>query len=214
MGSRGRSKHMASLGAAALALGTVAACASHHAAGAAGPSTAGAASSATPSGVSPTPSTATSRPGSDDPPSRGAEGVVAGQGPPCQLASSDAVRESFSAGTVTYVARTSPTGKPLCVFTVRESNIGGATGTVSMTLDAGSSAKAFAAARRQVAGATPLPGVGDVAIYVNATGTVEFLKGHSAVVVQATFSLGAGTQYAARIRTDVVGLAKVVAAQL
>lgn len=120
----------------------------------------------------------------------------------------------FGAKTVSLAAKTGPTGKPLCVFTVKGSNIGGATGTVSMTVDSGSSAKAFAASLNTAKGATSLPGVGDTAFYVNDTGTAQFLKGDSAVIVQATFSLAAGTRYAATIRDDVVAVAKVVAAQI
>lgn len=144
----------------------------------------------------------------------GAEGVTPGAKKPCPITSSAPVGKAFGAKAVTYTATTSPLGKPLCTFKLAGSNIGGARGTVVTTADGSSSRKTFDQVRKQVAGSAPVTHVGDAAFYVNDTGTLQFIKGTTSVVVQATFDVKAGTKYAAHIRSDVLELARAIAAQI
>jgi hypothetical protein len=115
---------------------------------------------------------------------------------------------------MTSTATTSPLGKPLCTFTFSTSNIGAAAGSVVATEDGTSSRSAFDEVRKQVAGSTMVHSVGDAAFYVNGTGTLQFIKGRTSVVIQATFKLKAGTKYAAHIKLDIVALARSIAAQI
>ncbi|HEY3716344.1 MAG TPA: hypothetical protein VGL39_17590 [Jatrophihabitantaceae bacterium] len=108
---------------------------------------------------------------------------------------------------------TSPIGNPLCVFTLRTSDVG-AGGTVSMSLDAKASARSFGQVKGQTKGATTVDGLGQDGFYVNDDSTMRFLSGSTSVVVQATMKLRAGTQYAKQIRADVLAVSKAIAAQI
>jgi hypothetical protein len=123
------------------------------------------------------------------------------------------VKKAFDARAVTMRERTSALGKPLCTFTLTSSNAGGP-GTVIMTVDTASSPKSFQQAASRASGAQKVTGIGDAAFYVNDTGTIDFIKGSTAVVVQATFRIRAGTKYAARIKADVLAVSKVIVAQI
>ena len=219
MGIRVRAAAVAS---AVVVFGTVAltACtATHHTSRA--PSSAGSTSVSAPSSTTKLGPTIPSRsapahpskPASSSNPA-GAEAATGGAVGQCKITSSPDVASAFGGKVGTETAGTSGIGNPICRFTLAKSNAG-APGTVSVTLNASASATEFAQLKKQTQGGTSLSGVGDNAFYVSNTATLQFLKGHSAVVMQANIRVPGGMPpKPVQVRADSVALAKAIAANL
>ncbi len=146
----------------------------------------------------------------------GAEGQTPGAVRPCPIASSRQVARSFGARSASFTTRTSALGKPMCLFTMSRAHIGGrpAQATVTMTLDADLGARQFRAVERDVPNVQAVGGLADAAFYANDTGTMQFLKGRTSVVVQATYRVRAGTKYAAKIEANIIALCRRIAADI
>jgi hypothetical protein len=86
---------------------------------------------------------------------------------------------------------------------------------VAITVNDKMSTAAFTSVKKQSAGAVGVSGVGDNAFYVASTRTLQFIKGRSAVVMQASLrAAGGGQGSAGRVRSDLVAFARSVAATL
>ena len=199
--------------------GTVACTSTHHTSrpsSSAGPTSVSAPSSTTKSApVSPSRS-APAHPSESAPSSNpaGAEAATGGAVGQCRITSSSTVASAFGGKVGTETAGTSGIGNPICKFTLARSNAG-APGTVSVTLNTSANSKAFAQLKGQAQGGTSVSGVADDAFYVSNTATLQFLKGHTWVVMQANIRVPGGTPpKPTQVRADTVALAKTIAAAL
>lgn len=144
----------------------------------------------------------------------GAEGATPVTGAPCRITSPTDVAAAFGGKVGPSTAGTSGIGNPICRFTLTKSNAG-VPGTVSVTVDTKSSAKTFAQVKKSQPGAVSVGGVGDSAFYVASTGTLQFIKGSQAAVLQAVLRAPGGpAPSAARVKADVISLARTVAASM
>ena len=144
----------------------------------------------------------------------GAEGATPAATRECPIATSEAVASSYGGPVGTESAGTSPIGNPICQFTLTRSNAG-APGHVTITLNASMSTATFAKIKRQAQGAVSVAGIGASAFYVPATLTMQFIKGHSAVVIQADLRASHGLpRDPDQVRGDTSVLAKAIAANL
>ena len=144
----------------------------------------------------------------------GAEGATPATTRECPIATSEAVASSYGGTVGTESAGTSPIGNPICQFSLTRSNAGDP-GRITIALNASMSAATFAKIKRQAQGAVSTPGIGASAFYVPATLTMQFLKGHNAVVIQADLRAPHGLpRDPDRVRGDTVVLARAIAANL
>ena len=121
---------------------------------------------------------------------------------------------AFGGKVASETAGTSGIGNPICQFALTKSNAA-APGRVSVTLNAAYSTAAFARVKKQAQGASPLTGIGESAFYVDGTATLQFIKGRTAVVIQADIRMPGGTPpKPSQVRADTVLLAKAIAADL
>jgi hypothetical protein len=205
-------------------LGLVGCTGSHHTAAAgstpAGAGTSGLSGASGSSGPAPSDGAATTgtppTPGPSGSPSTAnpsvAEGQTQGVGPTCQITSPASVASAFGGKVANTAVSTSSLGHPLCIFTLSSSNVGGG-GVVTMTLDAHSSRAQFTSVQKSVGGQA-VTGLADGAFYVSNTSTMQFLRGNTSVVVQATMKAQAGTKFAAAIQHNITTVSKVIAAQI
>ena len=144
----------------------------------------------------------------------GAEGATPATTRECPIATSEAVASSYGGTVGTESAGTSPIGNPICQFSLTRSNTGDP-GHITIALNASMSAATFAKIKRQAQGAVSMPGIDASAFYVPATLTMQFLKGHNAVVIQADLRAPHGLpRDPDRIRGDTAVLARAIAANL
>jgi type IV secretory pathway protease TraF len=133
---------------------------------------------------------------------------------PCKLVTTAQVKAAFG-GTVGAgkVDNTVP-GAPTCHFAVKHSNLG-ISGDAIVFITPGQSAATFKLAKKYVPGAVTVTGVGTAAFYNPHTTSVELLKGNVVASAQGVFYNADGPQAnAAKIKADVVALAKAVAKNL
>jgi hypothetical protein len=133
---------------------------------------------------------------------------------PCKLVTTAQVKAAFG-GTVGAgkVDNTVP-GAPTCHFAVKHSNLG-ISGDAIVFITPGQSATTFKLAKKYVPGAVTVQGVGTAAFYNPHTTSVELLKGNVVASAQGVFYNAVGPQAnAAKIKADVVALAKAVAKHL
>ena len=156
---------------------------------------------------SPRPSPASTSPG-------GAEGATEGAVGECKITSSETVASAYGGEVGSETAGTSGIGNPICQFSLTRSNAA-APGHVSITLNASMSATAFANLKKQAQGAVTVQGVADNAFYVPGTATMQFIKGRTAVVIQADLRLPHGMPpMPTQVRADTAALARLIAADL
>jgi hypothetical protein len=227
MVSRGVRVLGASLAAAALCAGLSACSSKHHSAAQSSTPTQSRATSEPSAGSASAPSSSaasgtsgrrgggapTSTPAGEGP--SAAEGATPVAGAPCRITSSADVAVAFGGKVGTSTAGTSGIGNPICRFTLTKSNAG-VPGTVSVTVNAKSTAKTFAQIKKSQPGAASVSGVGDSAFYVASTGTLQFIKGSQAAVLQATLRAAPGgpSPSANQVKADVTSLARSVAASM
>lgn len=133
---------------------------------------------------------------------------------PCKLATAAEVKAAFGGTVGAGRVDTSIAGAPTCKYTIRGSNLG-LSGSAIVFVSPGQSAKTFALARKEVPGAVSVRGVGNAAFYNPHTTSVELLKGNTVASAQAVFLNPGGRQpNAAKIKADVIALAKAVAKHL
>jgi hypothetical protein len=133
---------------------------------------------------------------------------------PCAITSAQDVAAAYHGKVKSESASTSGIGHPLCVFAMSGSNVG-APGRVTVTLNPSQSMSGFAKTKRTASGAVSVSGVGESAFYVPSTGILQFIKGHSAVVVQAQLRVPATSQRNPGVlRSDTIALGKHIAAGL
>ena len=132
---------------------------------------------------------------------------------PCKLATVAQVKAAFG-GTVSpgKVDNTLPGGT--CKFHVKKSNLG-IDGDAIVFVTPGQSAATYKIAAKEVPGAVKVTGVGDAAFYNPHTTSVELLKGNTVASAQGVFvNFGGPSVSAAKIKADVIVLAKAVAKHL
>jgi hypothetical protein len=152
--------------------------------------------------------------GAGSAPAGGAEGARPATGAPCRVASASDVVAAFGGKVGSQTSGTSGIGNPLCTFHLTKSNAG-LPGTVSVTVNAKSSAATFAQIKKHESGAIAVSGVGSNAFYVAKSGTLQFIKGSTVVVIQATLRApGSQPAKASQVRTDMMALGKSIAAIL
>ncbi len=144
----------------------------------------------------------------------GAEGATEGAVGECKITSSETVASAYGGKIGSESAGTSGIGNPICQFSLTKSNAA-APGHVSITVNASMSAAAFAKLRKQAQGAVTVQGIGDNAFYIPGTATMQFIKGRTAVVIQADLRLPHGMPpMPIRVRADTATLARLIAADL
>jgi hypothetical protein len=134
--------------------------------------------------------------------------ALAGAAPtsPCKLATVAQVRAAFG-GTVSP-GKVDPT-VGACHFKVAHSNLG-VSGEAIVFTTPGQSAATYKVAKKYVPGAVTVKGVGTAAFYNPHTTSVELLKGNTVASAQGVF-FGAN---AAKVKADVIALAKAVATHI
>jgi len=133
---------------------------------------------------------------------------------PCRLATTAEVKAAFGGTVGAGKIDASIPGAPTCHFSVRHSNLG-LSGTAVVFITPGQSAATFKLARKFVPGAASVSGVGTAAFYNPHTTSVELLKGNTVATAQGVFlSLGGPSPSAAKVKADVIVLAKAVAKHL
>jgi hypothetical protein len=130
---------------------------------------------------------------------------------PCKLATATEVKAAFG-GTIGAgkLDNTIP-GAPTCRYNIKGSNLG-RSGTAVVFVTPGQTAATFALAKKVVPGVISVSGVGNGAFYNPNTTSVEFIKGATVANAQGIFlSLGGPSVNAAKVKADVIALAKSVA---
>jgi Protein of unknown function (DUF3558) len=164
-------------------------------------------------GGSPTPSggaaaQATTAPEATTAPPASAQADVAN---PCALTTPSAVAAAFG-GTVAAGKVVPDVVGKACWYQVTASNLG-VSGHILITPLASLDAQTFAEAKK-LPGEVDVPGVGDDAIYLAATATMEILKGNTVVNAQPLFSSGGQPVSGAKVKADTIALARSIAASL
>jgi Protein of unknown function (DUF3558) len=152
-----------------------------------------------PSGAAPQPTTA---------PPASAQADVAN---PCALTTPSAVAAAFGGTVASGKVVPDVVGKA-CWYQVTGSNLG-VSGHILVTPLASLDAQTFAEAKK-LPGETDVPGVGDDAIYLAATTTMEILKGDTVIDAQPLFSSGGQPVSGAKVKADTIALARSIAASL
>ncbi|HEY8030729.1 MAG TPA: hypothetical protein VIE38_14635 [Gaiellaceae bacterium] len=135
--------------------------------------------------------------------------TVAAPASPCKLATTAQVKAAFGGTVAAGKVDNSIPGAPTCHFKVTHSNLGvGGDAIVFITL--GQSAATYKLAKKYVPGAVTVTGVATAAFYNPHTTSVELVKGNTVASAQGVF-FGAS---AARVKADVIALAKAVAKHL
>jgi hypothetical protein len=133
---------------------------------------------------------------------------------PCSLVTSAQVKAAFGGTVGAGKVDNSIPGSPTCHFTVTHSNLG-FNGTAVVFLTPEQTVATFKLARKEVPGAVNASGVGTAAFYNPHTAGVELLKGSTVANAQGIFLNPGGPQpNAAKLKADVIALAKAVAAHL
>lgn len=132
---------------------------------------------------------------------------------PCKITTAHDVGAAYHGKVASETATTSGIGNPLCMFTLSGSNVG-APGTVTVTVNTSLSPAAFAQTKRHATGATSVA-VGDSAFYVAESGTLQFIKGDTAAVIQANLHVpGAKPPKPSQLLADTLTLSRTIAADL
>jgi hypothetical protein len=146
--------------------------------------------------------------------SGGVEGTTGPSAPPCAIAAGTAVAAAYGGTIARSSSATSGTGNVLCQFMMTKSNIG-VGGVVFLTMNHAASASSFRDVKSSTSDAQPITGLADDAFYVAKTGVVQFIKGKTLVIVQATLKAPTGPQpNPARLKADSLSLAHSIANQL
>jgi hypothetical protein len=146
-------------------------------------------------------------------PPTGVEAPTVGVAGACKITSTRDVEASYHGKVTAESSGTSGIGNPLCRFTIANTD-GGAPGRISITLNASIKPATFATVKKQSAGASPVSGIGDDAFYT-ATGTLQFIKGYSVVVIQAALAVpGGAPPKPSQMKADTITLARTIAADL
>jgi type IV secretory pathway protease TraF len=128
---------------------------------------------------------------------------------PCKLATAAQVKAAFGGTVGAGKVDSSLPSAPTCHFSVKNSNLGVA-GEAVVFITPGQSAATFKLAKKYVPGAVTVTGVGAAAFYNPHTTSIELLKGNTVASAQGIF-FGAN---AAKVKADVIALAKAVAKRL
>ena len=132
---------------------------------------------------------------------------------PCKLVTVAQVKAAFG-GTVSTGKTNSAAGIATCHFAVKHSNLG-ASGEAVVFITPGQNAAMFKLAKKEVPGAVSVSGIGNGAFYDAHTGSIELLKGNTVASAQGIFlDADAHPITNAKIKADVIVLAKAVAAHL
>ena len=137
--------------------------------------------------------------------------ALAGTAPtsPCKLATVAQVKAAFGGTVAAGKVDNSLPSAPTCHFKVTHSNLG-VSGDAIVFVTPGQSAATYKIAKKYVPGAVTVTGVGTAAFYNPHTTSVELLKGNTVASAQGVF-FGAN---AAKIKADVIALAKAVATHI
>ena len=127
---------------------------------------------------------------------------------PCALTTSSAVAAAFG-GTVASGKVVPFAAGKACWYQVTASNLG-VSGHIMVTPLTSQNAQTFAVAKK-LPGEVDIAGVGDDAIYLAATTTMEILKGDTVVNAQPLFISG-GPVRGAKVKADTIALARSIAA--
>lgn len=133
---------------------------------------------------------------------------------PCSLATVAQVKAAFGGTVGAGKVDNSIPGAPTCHFQVKHSNVG-LSGEAVVFITPGQSAATFRIAKKEVPGAVSVSGVGTAAFYNPHTTAIELLKGSTVANAQGIFLNPGGPQpNAAKLKADVIALAKAVAAHI
>jgi hypothetical protein len=135
--------------------------------------------------------------------------TVAAPASPCKLATTVQVKAAFGGTIGAGKVDNSIPGTPSCHFKVTHSNLGVA-GDAIVFITPGQSAATYKLAKKYVPGAVTVTGAGNAAFYNPHTTSVELLKGNTVASAQGVF-FGAN---AAKVKADVIALAKAVATHI
>lgn len=131
----------------------------------------------------------------------------------CKIVSAEAVGSAFHARVRSQSSSVGGTGSQLCHFGLAAGNVR-APGTLSIASAQGS-AKSFSSGKAGTKDAQSVPGVGDDAYYAPSRTTIAVRGGNSVVVIEAAMGApGAPRPDAARLKADLVTLARVIAHDL
>jgi hypothetical protein len=132
---------------------------------------------------------------------------------PCKLVTVAQVKAAFG-GAVSAGKMDNSTGVAACHFAVKHSNLG-VDGEAVVFITPGQNAAMFKLAKKEVPEAVTVPGIGNGAFYDAHTGSIELLKGNTVASAQGVFlDSDAHPITTAKIKADVIVLAKAVAAHL
>jgi len=139
-----------------------------------------------------------------------ASAQAAGPPSPCKLVTVAEVKAAFGGAVAAGKIDNSLPSGPQCIFHVKHSNLG-VDGEAIVFVTPGQSAATFKIAKKTVPGAVGVSGIATGAFYNPHTTSIELLKGNAVASAQGVF-LGASN--AAKIKADVIVLAKAVAKHL
>ena len=129
---------------------------------------------------------------------------------PCKLVTVAEVKAAFGGTVGAGKVDNSIPGAPTCHFKLTHSNLG-MSGDAIVFITPGQSAATYKLAKKYVPGAVTVKGVATAAFYNPHTTAVELLKGNTVASAQAVFY---PSPNAAKIKADVIALAKAVAKHL
>ena len=133
---------------------------------------------------------------------------------PCKLVAVAQVRAAFGGTVAAGKVDNSLPSAPVCKFHVKGSNLG-IDGDAIVFITPGQSAASYKIAAKSIPGAVKVTGVGNAAFYNPHTTSIELLKGNTVASAQGVFvDFGGPSVNAAKIKADVIVLAKAVAAHL
>lgn len=133
---------------------------------------------------------------------------------PCNLVTRAEVKAAFGGKVGPGRVDTTLPGAPTCHFAVTASNLG-MTGSAIVFVTPGQTPATFALAKKVVPDVVTVKGVGTAAFYNPHTTSVELLKGRVVANAQGVFlNPGGPPVNAARVKADVIAMAKSVARHL
>jgi hypothetical protein len=133
---------------------------------------------------------------------------------PCKLTTRTDVKAAFGGKVGPGRVDNSLPGAPTCHFAVTGSNLG-VDGEAVVFVTPGQTPATFALARKSIPDVVTVKGVGTAAFYNPHTTSIELLKGKVVASAQGIFlSLGGPAVNAAKVKADVIKLAKSVARHL
>jgi hypothetical protein len=135
---------------------------------------------------------------------------AAGPPSPCKLVTVAEVKAAFGGAVAGGKIDTSLPSAPQCIFQVKHSNLG-VDGEAIVFVTPGQSSLTFKIAKKTVPGAVGVNGIATSAFYNPHTEAIELLKGNTVASAQGVFF---GASNAAKIKADVIVLAKAVARHL